>query len=124
MRVSTLFVGNNRLQLERLGLLEVEQTGRSLLTALVLRAFRPGELFWLALRGALGGLGQTEDLVHFAFERLTVRPRLPLLDRRLKVAIDGEVTRLQLPLVFSVDARPLWLIKAPAAAAIGTTGAE
>ena len=115
MKVSTLFVGNNALQLQALGLPEAELAGRSALAALALRAFRPGELLWLALRGALGRLGEAPDLTHFACQTLTVRPLLPL-QRRLKVALDGEVLRLPPPLVFAVDARPLWLIKPDAEA--------
>jgi diacylglycerol kinase family enzyme len=111
MRASTLFVGNNPLQIEALGLPEAAQVGESALVALVLRAFRPGELLWLALRGALGRLGEAEDLTHFAFQTLAVRPRLPLAQRRLKVALDGEVLRLRPPLLFAVDERPLWLIR-------------
>lgn len=117
MRASTLFVGNNRLQLERIGLPEAAQTGHSLLTALVLRSFRPGELLWMALRGALGRLGQAADLTHFACQRLSVRPLLPVLARRPKVAVDGELTRLRWPLVFAIDEQPLWLIKPREAAA-------
>ena len=115
MKVSTLFVGNNALQLQALGLPEAELAGRSALAALALRAFKPGELLWLALRGALGRLGEAPDLTHFACQTLTVRPLLPL-QRRLKVALDGEVLRLPPPLVFAVDARPLWLIKPDAEA--------
>ncbi|MBC7938252.1 MAG: diacylglycerol kinase [Chitinophagaceae bacterium] len=114
VKVSTLFVGNNRLQFEALGLPEAERTGHGALAALALRAFKPGELLWLALRGAMGPLGrvgEADDLSHFAFRRLSVRPRLPLPQRRVKVALDGEVTRLTAPLEFAVHERPLWLIK-------------
>ena len=108
LRVSSLFVGNNALQIADLGLPEADVVGKSALAALVLRAFRPGELLWLALRGAIGRLGQANDLTHFTFQHLTVRPAVA---RRLKVALDGEVTRMDTPLVFAVDERPLWLIK-------------
>ncbi len=114
LKVSTLFVGNNRLQLERLGLPEAPRTGNSVLTALVLRKVRPGELLWLAVRGALGQLGEARDVGHFAFRRLTVRPRGALGSRParpLKMALDGEITHLPPPIVFSVDGRPLRLIK-------------
>ena len=110
LNVSTLFVGNNPLQIEALGLPEAEQVGRTTLAALALRAFKPGELLWLALRGALGRLGEAPDLTHFNCRQLSVRPRLPL-QRRLKVALDGEVMRLPPPLEFGVDTRALWLIK-------------
>jgi diacylglycerol kinase family enzyme len=109
LRVSTLFVGNNPLQLEALGLPEAARAGSSGLAALALRAFRPGELLWLGLQGALGRLGSADDLTHFTFRELTVLPRSTR--QSLKVALDGEITRMRPPLVFAVDARPLWLLR-------------
>ena len=109
LQVSTLFVGNNPLQLESLGLPEAERAGSTGLAALALRAFRPGELLWLGLRGAFGRLGDADDLTHFAFRELTVVPRHAR--QSLQVALDGEVTRLRPPLIFKVDPRPLWLIR-------------
>jgi diacylglycerol kinase family enzyme len=68
-------------------------------------------LFGLLYRGALGQLGETDNVVSFAFDRLTVRP---YRRRRIKVAMDGEVTWLRTPLVFQVapHALPL-LVPAP-----------
>jgi diacylglycerol kinase family enzyme len=109
LQVSTLFVGNNPLQLDALGLPEAARAGSNGLAALALRAFRPGELLWLGLRGALGRLGDADDLTHFVFHDLTVQPRRAR--RAVKVALDGEVSWLQPPLVFAVDPRPLWLIR-------------
>lgn len=114
-RISTLFVGQNALQLERLGVPEAAAVGAQpadggapRLGALVLRAVRPGELLWLALRGALGRLGEAEDLDHFACRQLTVRVRWRA---RVPVSVDGEVMPLATPLAFSVDERPLRLIR-------------
>lgn len=109
VRATTLFVGNNALQLQALGLPEADRVGHRGLAALALRAFRPGELLWLALRGALGRLGGSDDLIHFPFHQLTVAPRLPLR-RSIKVAVDGEVLHLRPPLQFSVHEHPLWLV--------------
>ena len=109
LQVSTLFVGNNPLQLEAMGLPEAERAGSSALAAVALRAFRPGEQLWLCLRGAFGRLGDADDLTHFAFRELTVVPRRAR--RSLQVALDGEVSWMRPPLIFRVDPRPLWLIR-------------
>jgi hypothetical protein len=65
----------------------------------------------LLVRGALGRLGEAEDVDAFAFRRMTVRA--PLLSglRRLKVATDGEVCRMALPLRFeALDGRLALLV--------------
>jgi diacylglycerol kinase family enzyme len=64
-------------------------------------------MVWLLLRGALGQLGDADHIVHFACERLTVRP---YGRRRIKVAMDGEVAWLDTPLVFQVAPNPLQLL--------------
>jgi predicted polyphosphate/ATP-dependent NAD kinase len=50
----------------------------------------------LLVRGALGRLGEGEDVDAFAFRRMTVRAPLLSGRRRLKVATDGEVCRMAL----------------------------
>lgn len=116
LRTSTLFVGNNRLQLEQLGLQEAEAVETGQLAALVLRAFRPGEMAWLALRGALGRLGDADDVIRFVFHDITVTPLARWRLRSIKVATDGEVTRMAPPLNFRAETQPLWLLKPPPAA--------
>ena len=74
-------------------------------------------MVWLLLRGALGRLGDADNVINFAFDRLTVRP---YGRRRLKVAMDGEVTWLDIPLVFQVAPHPLQLL-VPACASPGAT---
>lgn len=56
----------------------------------------------LLLRGALGRLGDTDDVVAFGFRTMTVRAPMLSGRRRLKVATDGEVDKLELPLRFEV----------------------
>lgn len=113
-RVGTLFVSQNALQLERLGLPEAAdvgpqpEDGEPRLGAMVLRSVRPGELLWLALRGAVGRLGEADNVDHFACRRLSARVRWR---SRVSVSVDGEVTRLATPLAFAIDERPLWLIR-------------
>ena len=67
-------------------------------------------MLWLAVRGALGTLGDDDRVDSFRFRRLTVAPRG---QARAKVALDGEVVWLDAPLVFDVSPDPLWLL-APA----------
>lgn len=50
--------------------------------------------------GLLSRLGEAENVFSFDFDRLTVDP---CGTRRVKVAMDGEITRLQAPLVFEVS---------------------
>jgi len=115
VKASTLFVGNNALQMAALGLPEEELPGGHQLLALVLRTFTPGEQLWLAVRGAFGRLDAAENVTHFAFGDLAVRPRLPLGRKRVKVAVDGEIVHLPPPLHFTIDPDPLWMIQpAPA----------
>lgn len=107
MRTSTVVVGNNPLQLQQLGLPEAHAVQQGQLAAMAVRPIGPLAMGWLVLRGALGQLGDTAHLVHFACERLTVQP---LGRRRIKVALDGEVTWLDTPLVFQVAPTPLQLL--------------
>jgi diacylglycerol kinase family enzyme len=108
VRTPTLFVGNNPLQLARLGIDAVP--GGGLLTGIVVRPIATAAMFRLALRGALGTLGDDDNVESFRFRRLTVALRG---QRRTKVAIDGEVAWLDAPLAFDVWPSPLWLL-APA----------
>jgi diacylglycerol kinase family enzyme len=117
MRTSTLVVGNNPLQLQHLGLPEVRAVQQGQLAAIAVRPVGPLTMVWLLLRGAMGRLGDADNVINFAFDRLTVRP---YGRRRLKVAMDGEVTWLDTPLVFQVAPHPLQLL-VPARAIPGST---
>jgi diacylglycerol kinase family enzyme len=107
MRTSTVVVGNNPLQLQQLGLPEARVVQQGQLAAIAVRPIGPLAMVWLLLRGALGQLGDADHIVHFACERLTVRP---YGRRQIKVAMDGEVTWLTTPLVFQVAPNPLQLL--------------
>ncbi|MBA4265137.1 MAG: diacylglycerol kinase [Comamonadaceae bacterium] len=118
VRALTLFVGNNRLQLEQLGLLPEPPTGGSAsgvakgsITAVMLRPIGTLEMIGLMMRGAMGTLGEAQSVEHFEFERMVVTPaRMPGL-RGVKVAFDGEITRMRAPLQFRVLSEPLYLLK-------------
>jgi diacylglycerol kinase family enzyme len=104
-----LFVGNNRLQLEQIGLdTDVVEDGK--LAALVLRPVSTLALLGLLVRGAMGRLSKARGVDSFALTRLTVTPSNPRI-RRLKIATDGEVAWMNTPIEFRVAPEPLLLLK-------------
>lgn len=120
VRTLTLFVGNNRLQLEQLGL---GDTGAQVeggaadghITAVILKPIGTVAMVGLMLRGALGQLGDAGGVEHFVCQKLIVAPTLTLGRRRVKVAFDGEVEWMSSPLAIRVLPKPLWLLKVPRA---------
>ena len=110
VRTPTLFVGNNPLQLEQVGLPEAEDVQHSRLAAIIVRPVSSATLVWLALRGALGQLGDERRVRNFAFEEMTVRPRRLDGVRGVKVATDGEIVWMRPPLHFAVAPQPLMLM--------------
>jgi len=62
------------------------------------------------LHGAMGTLGEAQSVERFEFHHMVVRPTLAPGRRLVKVAFDGEVTRMRAPLDFRVLARPLYLL--------------
>jgi len=103
LRTPTLFVGNNRLQMEQIGMGPLEDAlDGGQLAAIALRPVGKLRMLGLLLRGALGRLGEDDDVDAFAFRSMTVRAPLLSGRRRMKVATDGEVDRLALPLRFQV----------------------
>jgi diacylglycerol kinase family enzyme len=115
LRTPTLFVGNNRLQMEQVGMQPLDhavEEGR--LGAIAPRPVGRWRMLGLLLRGALGRLGEAEDVVAFAFRSMTVRAPLLSGRRRVKVAVDGEICKLELPLRFeALDGRLALLVADP-----------
>ena len=109
LRTPTLFVGNNHLQLTRVGIDEnhAGAVNRGELAGIALRPIGTLTLFGLLARGLLGRLGDADNIDSFSFRTLTVSPRGR---KRVKVATDGEVTWMKAPLVFQVAAEPLLLL--------------
>lgn len=102
LRTTTLFVGNNRLQLEQVGmdgLTDAVEEGQ--LVAIAPRPMGKLGLLGLLVRGLLGRL-KDADVEAFAFKRLTVRTPAVYGRKRMKVAADGEVTQMPMPLEFRV----------------------
>lgn len=114
LRTPTLFVGNNQLQLSRVGIdaAHAKSVANGELVAVVVRPIGTASLFWLLLRGILGRLGDAENIDAFAFKRLSVMPKGR---KRIKVATDGETRWLATPLRFEVSPQPL-LLMVPSAA--------
>lgn len=118
VRTPTLFIGNNRLQLEQIGMHGAEAVEQGLLAAILPRPVGTLAMLGLVLRGALGRLGEAEQVDSFGFATLRVQPDAPYGGLRMKVACDGEIAWQRAPLVFRVAPEPLWLYKpAPRAAA-------
>ena len=72
-------------------------------------------LLRLFLHGAMGRLGQADDIHAFSFRTLTVRRRLLPGRGRIKVAMDGEVSVMRMPLEFRVVEGQLLLLRPVAA---------
>lgn len=114
VRALTLFVGNNRLQLEQIGVKphghpESDREGARI-TAVMLRPIGTLSMIRLLLHGAMGTLSEAQSVERFEFEHMVVRPTLAPGRRGVKVAFDGEVTRMRAPLDFRVLAKPLYLL--------------
>jgi diacylglycerol kinase family enzyme len=112
VRTASVFLCNNRVQLQRLGIQDyvVEQLGDGRIACLLV----PGMPWWAKLRmvlaAAFGTLGDARRLQSFPLRTLTVSARKA---RRLKVATDGEVQWMDLPVRFTVSPRPLRVMLPP-----------
>jgi diacylglycerol kinase family enzyme len=114
LRTASVFLCNNRLQLQRLGIAEdlVAQVGEGRLACLLV----PPLDLWSKLRmvaaAVFGRLGTDRELQSVALRSLTVGARHA---RRLKVSTDGEVQWMELPLRFTVAPQPLQVMLPPPA---------
>lgn len=111
LRTPTIFVGNNPLQLEQVGLEEAEDVRcRRRLAAVIVEPVGTFELLRLAVRGMLGQLGEDERVRNFSFRSMTVRLLSGVGRRGIKVAVDGEVFWYRPPLEFRVAPHSLRLL--------------
>jgi diacylglycerol kinase family enzyme len=110
LQTSTLFVGNNALQLDRVGVDEAGAVEQGRLAAVSVKPVGRLAMAGLLLRGAIGRLGDADEVLSFSFRELEVAPigriGLPVV----KVAFDGETARMHWPLRFEVSPQPLWLL--------------
>ncbi len=116
----TLFVGNNRLQLQQLGA-EPDDTlagtpGDGSMAALMLRPIGTASMIRLMLHGAMGRLREAAGVESFEFQHMVVSPTLAPGRSGVVVAFDGEVTRMRPPIDIRVLHKPLYLLQANDAA--------
>nr|WP_255676059.1 diacylglycerol kinase family protein [Pusillimonas sp. MFBS29] len=129
LRATSLFIGNNRLQLEQVGMPQAETVKQGQLAAIAVNHVGTMALLWLAARGAFGTLGDADYVTGFSFRRLVVASfgllnkqsrthqaghptgKVAKARRPIKVAADGEIMWLQTPLEFRVAPEPLLLVK-------------
>jgi diacylglycerol kinase family enzyme len=111
IQTPTLFIGNNRLQMESVGMREAGKIEAGRMVAIALRPAGNMTLLKLALRGALGKLGEAREVLSFGVDELTVT-HAQRESRLVRVAVDGEILHLQEPLRFAVSPQPLRLLKA------------
>lgn len=122
VRTLTLFVGNNRLQLQQFGAQPDDtmpgEPGTGSLAALMLRPIGTLSMIRLMLHGAMGELREAAGVESFEFKRMVVKPAFVPGIRSVKVAFDGEVTRMRAPLDIRVLEKPLYLLHATQASGL------
>ncbi len=107
----TLFVGNNILQMHQVGVEEAPALREGQLVAIMVnRPVGKLALLKLLIQGFRGQLGRADQVTTLAFSRLTVEPRSPRRQQRLKVATDGEIAWLHTPLTFQIAPHRLQLL--------------
>lgn len=109
VRTPTLFVGNNALQLAQIGIDQAAAVAHpeGRLVAIQVRPIGTWAMLGLALRGALGRLGEAGQVETFSFQHLRIG--VPG-HRRIKVATDGEIVVMRTPLVIEPAQQPLMLL--------------
>lgn len=110
IQTPSIFIGNNPLQLEQVGLAEAADVQRRMLAAVIVKPVGRFRLIGLALRGMLGQLGEAQSVRDFAVRSMTVRPLGRTARRPIKMAVDGEIFWSRPPLHFSVAPEPLMLM--------------
>jgi diacylglycerol kinase family enzyme len=110
LKLATLFVGNNRLQLEQMGLAEAAAVDAGRLAVVLVRPLPKRSLLWLLVRGAFGALSDARGVRHLAVPDLQVAPTT-WPRRRWRVSTDGELQWMVAPLRFRVAPQPLWLMR-------------
>jgi diacylglycerol kinase family enzyme len=121
-QASTVFVGNNALQLANVGLPEAQDVRQGALGVVTLAPRRPWAMLQLLWRAWRGRLADDPAVDNFACRSLTVSRQGWRGGARITVAFDGERRVMSLPVQFAVGERPLWLVAPPMpAVATGAT---
>lgn len=104
LRTTTMvFVGNNTLQLENVGLEVAACTAKSKLAVVIVKETTHMETIGLLLRGALKNLKDKDKLEEFCADTFEVETQRRIID----MVIDGEIIRCRTPLSFRVDPQAL-----------------
>ncbi len=113
VRASTIFVGNNQLQLDDVGLNnEARSVENGQLAIIALSPMTAFQRVLVAFRGLFRLLSNSPNVTHFSCHKLIVEP-LSHHRKHFKVATDGEVSKMKSPFVFRVGPQPLRLIMPP-----------
>ena len=106
VRTPLLFVGNNRYQVNLLGLGRRETIDQGELCLYAVRARSRAHLFWAGMRGLFGKLDQQRDFVTLYVEEAEVSANRPALT----LSLDGETRVLATPLRYRIRPKALTLI--------------
>ena len=107
----TLFVGNNALQMEQVGIPLVKAIEKDHLAAVILKPVSAIKMLAIMFRSIVGKLGDAHSVDSFGFRAMTIRPTSARRLKRIKVATDGEILWMNTPLEFKVWPDSLLLIK-------------
>lgn len=105
-RTLMVFVGNNTLQLDNLGLQVANCTRQGMLAVIVLKRTTWGETARILLRGMVKNLKDESKLEEFCTDHFTVSTR----KRSMDVVIDGEIIHCRTPLEFRVERNALTVL--------------
>ena len=111
LRTPTLFVGNNPLQFEQVGVEHGEAVEQGELAAVALEPLGRAAMLGLLFQAALGRLDKASEVKSLSFRDLEVAAAHAPRGQRVRVAADGELQWMQMPLRFRVSPKPLWLVK-------------
>jgi diacylglycerol kinase family enzyme len=101
-----LFVGNNRYQVNLLGLGKREQLDEGELCIYAIRARSRLGLFWAGIRGIFGRLDQQKDFITAYVTEAEIGADRPTLT----LSADGETVRMETPLRYRIRPKALRLI--------------
>jgi diacylglycerol kinase family enzyme len=108
-RTPFVFIGNNEYEMERLNIGRRAHLDKSVLSLYMTNRTGRLGLLRLALRALLGGLRQERDFLAMRTKEFWIETK----HRRLRVAIDGEVTNLEPPLHYRVRPGALRVLTPP-----------
>lgn len=112
LKTASVFLCNNRVQLQRVGIQDyvVDQLDHGRMVCVLVPPLTWWDKINLLASALFGKLGEERRLQSFAMHSLTVGSRGA---RRLKVATDGEVLWMEMPVRFTVAPRPLQVMLPP-----------